>query len=161
MIEIQLKTALSAAGFGDDSTIRSHSINILRKINNSFQKGFFKKLDDCRHILAVEASCRLNGIPFEKENLYKLLSFSRNEYMHALRTVKNVLRLNWKDVSIIDILSARLDSKSQESAYDFLEKFQKVYVSKLDTQIQQNININTAEYHAVAFFLAAKSRKVS
>ena len=132
-----------------------------RLMNIKFPVGSLKKAESCRQIFAVEISCRLGGIAFDKAALISRSNIGEKDYQMWLNIIKTTLGVNWTTVSPVELLTVRFGDTLRSLAVALLSQYKTKYVNLLDKSMQNNICLESAVYYAAAFVLAAKLRKVT
>jgi hypothetical protein len=154
-----IRRALAAADLNPDLVL-GKTRELFRLLQMKMPLGCLKKAEACRHIIAIELSCRVLRIPFDKSKLMSQAPVNQSIYQEALISCKNVLNMKWDAGSAIDVLSVQYGVQIQGQANSNLETYRKAYIDKLDKSRQAHIDLNSPPYQAAAFILAAKMKKV-
>ena len=143
------------------SEVVSKSEELLRKIQMKFSFGHLKKLEKYKLIVLIELSCRLLKLTFSKNKLILFVpGANNNEYQQLLTTFKNVLELRIENKPLLDVLFMKFNVPTSLSINEVLMKYKELHVDKLDPNRKKLINLESPLYHAVAFYITAKSNKV-
>jgi hypothetical protein len=143
------------------SDICDKASDLLRRINDRVPARALGKARSCPHIVAIELAFRCLSVLFSKEKLFAQAGIPSKELTQASTNCKLALRLAFPRVSAIDILCVQFGASLRGAALGLLEDYQKLYVGRLDPVRQKLIDLETAEYQAAAYFLAAKQKKAS
>ena len=133
---------------------------LLRLMNIKFPVGSLRKAELCRQVFAIEISCRLGGIVFDKAAIVSRSNIGEKDYQMWLNIIKTTLGVSWTTVSPLELLAVRFGDCLRPLALALISQYNTRYVDQLDKSIQNNICLESAVYYAAAFVLAAKLRKV-
>ena len=139
--------------------IHDKASEIIRKIKDKVPLATLGKAKSCILILAVELACRCLNVPFNKERLITQANIPAKDIAQAIVNCKSLLRLNFIKASTMDILSLQFGANHRIAALNLLNEYQRLYIDRLDKSRQSLMDITAPEYHAAAYFLAAKLKK--
>lgn len=157
--DVTLSAALDIAGVASVPIVVEKSLQMMRRIEQT-HLNINKSFRSYRQILALEISCRIANVPFNKTTLLTTMKVPEREYNQALTTLKRVLNLSWASIPVIEVLATKFGVTFKNRAFHIIEQYKTHYMSGLDKSVQVNIDLSSPEYHAAAFFLAAKMEKV-
>lgn len=133
------------------NSVHSKTREMIRLMGMRLPVGGLRKAEASRQTIAIELSCRVLSIPFNKAKLTQQAAVNAKDYQQALVTCKNVLNLQWTAASTIDILSVQFGVSLKPSALKNLEDFKRIHVDRLDKIIQATFDLSSSVYHARRF----------
>ena len=122
--------------------------------------GQLKKAEICRHLFAIEIACQLLNLPIEKSKLVSQAPISFKIYQEALINCKRQLEIK-NDYDVMQMLAVKFGATLKSAAHDVLDRYQKLYIEKLDKNRRRLVNINLPECQAAAFYIVAMKNKVT
>jgi hypothetical protein len=144
----------------DFDEIYGKSKEMLRMMKMKLSVGILKKCEICRPIIALEISLKLLNCQFNKTKLLQHTPCSTKDYQNAFVICKNVLNIQFNNAAMIEILSIRFGATLKPIAYKTLEVYKTCYVNKLEKSVSSLIDLNSAVYHAAAFYISSKVNKI-
>ena len=157
-----LGSTIKAAGLdvSQKESILDKTKEFLRLLQMKLPIGSLHKAEACRHIIAIELSCRVLNIPFDKAKLMSLSTVSLKDYRKSLITCKTVLNLTWVVKAAVEILSVKYGLELKDSASLVLQQYKTNYYDKLGASQQKYINLESSLYQTASFYIVAKENKV-
>lgn len=145
----------------DKERVISKAEELLRLINIKIPRGALNKQEDARFAVPVEFSCRILNISFNMKAIFDTIyGVSKSDYSKISKRFKNILGLKIETKSLFEILSVRFDPSLCDGALKILDNFKNQYVDLLDPCRRNLIDLKAPQYQAVAYFIAAKEKKV-
>ena len=135
-------------------------MEILRRMSIKFPIGSMNKAETSRKIVAIEISCRIHNISFKKNSLMRYSQVDERDLQAAIQATKNALDITWTELAMMETLAIRFGGTYKDSAYKVLQKYKTAYIDKLSEAVRRNIDLQQPVYHAVAFWIVAKAKKV-
>jgi hypothetical protein len=132
---------------------------ILRMLRIRVPIGQLKKAEICRHLFAIEIACQLLNLPVEKSKLVSQAPASFKIYQEGLINCKRQLEVK-NECDIMQMLAVKFGTTLKSAALNVLDRYEKLYIEKLDKNRRRYVSINLPECQAAAFYIVATKNKV-
>ena len=154
-----LGMAVANAGLAINSVI-GKAQEILRMLRIRVPIGQLKKAEICRHLFAIEIACQLLNLPVEKSKLVSQAPVSFKIYQEALINCKRQLEVK-NEYDVMQMLAVKFGTTLKSAALNVLDRYEKLYIEKLDKNRRRLVSINLPECQAAAFYIVATKNKVT
>jgi hypothetical protein len=132
---------------------------ILRMLRIRVPSGQLKKAEICRHLFAIEIACQLLNLSVEKSKLVSQAPVSFKIYQEGLINCKRQLEVK-NEYDIMQMLAVKFGTTLKSAALNVLDRYEKLYIEKLDKNRRRLVSINLPECQAAAFYIVATKNKV-
>ena len=142
------------------SDIESKTFELLRKISIKFQSNISTQLQSIKYILAIDLSCKLLTLDYNRNNLIKLSGVRESEYIRNVNVILTALNVDTNQIPTIDMLSIKFGTTYKTITIDILDRYLKYECNKGHIIAVDNPRIQ-AVHQAAAFYVTLKQRKVT
>ena len=140
--------------------IQSKTFELLRKISVKFQSNISPQLQSIKYILAIDLSCKLLNLDYNRNNLIKLSGIRDSEYIRNINVILTALNIDTNQIPTIDMLSIKFGTTYKTITIDILDRYIKYEYNKGHIIAMDNPRIQ-AVHQAAAFYVTLKQRKVT
>lgn len=151
-------TAITNSGLAIHSVMGKVQ-EILRMLRIRVPIGQLKRAEMCRHLFAIEIACQLLNLPLEKSKLLSQAPVSFKIYQEALINCKRQLEVK-NEYDVMQMLAVKFDTTLKSAALSVLDRYEKLFIEKLDKNRRRLVSINLPECQAAAFYIVATKNKV-
>ena len=140
--------------------IQSKTFELLRKISVKFQSNISPQLQSIKYILAIDLSCKLLNLDYNRNNLIKLSGIRESEYIRNINVILTALNIDTNQIPTIDMLSIKFGTTYKTITIDILDRYIKYEYKKGHIIAVDSPRIQ-AVHQAAAFYVTLKQRKVT